>query len=109
MADRGDNPENNRPDDDSDGAVIEGVSAHYEFGADDVMPAGDGSPPAVVEDVLPDTLVLLPLPLRFAASCYPLPFPLGFPLPLPLVLPLPLTLLRKWCASLSSTSSLASG
>ena len=64
MVDRGDNPENNRPDDDSDGAVIEGVSAHYEFGAEDVMPAGDESPPAVVEDVLPDTLVLLPLPGR---------------------------------------------
>ncbi|NCZ64041.1 MAG: AAA family ATPase, partial [Cellvibrionales bacterium] len=28
------------------------------------MPAGDESPPAVVEDVLPDTLVLLPLPGR---------------------------------------------
>jgi len=64
MADNSENPDDNSVEIDGDDAVIEGVSAHYEFGADDVMPAGGDNSPAVAEDVLPDTLVLLPLPGR---------------------------------------------
>jgi ATP-dependent Lon protease len=64
MADNSENPDDNGVEINGDDAVIEGVSAHYEFGADDVMPAGGDKAPAVAEDVLPDTLVLLPLPGR---------------------------------------------
>ncbi|MEY2909158.1 MAG: endopeptidase La, partial [Pseudomonadota bacterium] len=45
--------------DSGEGEVIEGVSAHYELAK-----RGQNQPPAVAEDVLPDTLVLLPLPGR---------------------------------------------
>jgi len=44
--------------------VVEGVSARYELGAEDVITVDQPSAPAVAEDVLPETLVLLPLPGR---------------------------------------------
>ena len=47
---------------DGDG-FLEGVSAHYELGTSDVV-AEQASTPAVAADVLPETLVLLPLPGR---------------------------------------------
>jgi len=50
--------------DEQERTFLDGVSAHYELAADDVLPAGESTAPAVAEDVLPDTLVLLPLPGR---------------------------------------------
>ncbi len=61
-SDESDRPENQ--DELHDSGVIEGVSAHYELGADDVLPVEEAPAPAIAEDVLPDTLVLLPLPGR---------------------------------------------
>lgn len=54
----------NKPGGNANDGVLEGVSAHYELGAEDVITVEQGSTPAVAEDVLPETLVLLPLPGR---------------------------------------------
>ena len=59
-----DNQNPNKPDGNANDGVLEGVSAHYELGAEDVITVEQGSTPAVAEDVLPETLVLLPLPGR---------------------------------------------
>ncbi len=59
-----DNQHADNSDDSQENGFLEGVSAHYELGADDVLPAGEAAAPAIAEDVLPDTLVLLPLPGR---------------------------------------------
>lgn len=53
-----------KPGSNANDGVLEGVSAHYELGAEDVITVEPGSSPAVAEDVLPETLVLLPLPGR---------------------------------------------
>lgn len=59
-----DNQNPNKPGGNANDGVLEGVSAHYELGAEDVITVEQGSTPAVAEDVLPETLVLLPLPGR---------------------------------------------
>ncbi len=59
-----DNQNPNKPGGNANDGVLEGVSAHYELGAEDVITVEPGSTPAVAEDVLPETLVLLPLPGR---------------------------------------------
>ena len=61
-SDETDRPENQ--DEFPDSGVIEGVSAHYELAAEDVLPVEEAPAPAIAEDVMPDTLVLLPLPGR---------------------------------------------
>jgi len=59
-----DNQNPNKPGGNANDGVLEGVSAHYELGAEDVITVEQGSTPAVAEDVLAETLVLLPLPGR---------------------------------------------
>ena len=53
-----------KPDESTDEGVLEGVSAHYELGSEDVITAKRAPAPALADDVLPETLVLLPLPGR---------------------------------------------
>ncbi len=58
-----DDHSSDKPDTTDGHGFLEGVSAHYELGASDVV-AEQPSTPAVAADVLPETLVLLPLPGR---------------------------------------------
>ena len=59
-----DNPNPNKPVGNANVGFLEGVSAHDEVGGEEVITVEQGSTPAVAEDVLPETLVLLPLPGR---------------------------------------------